>query len=133
MYDIVQDYYGKQLQSTADLKTSACCDASSMPAWLKPLLGNVHDEVMMRYYGCGLVCPPKLQGCQILDLGSGSGRDVYVLAQMAGPQGHVLGVDMTREQLDVAIGALDWHAERFGFANVSFQEGYIERRGDLCL
>ncbi len=133
MYDIVQDYYGKQLQSTADLKTSACCDASAMPAWLKPLLGNVHDEVMMRYYGCGLVCPPKLQGCQILDLGSGSGRDVYVLAQMAGPQGHVLGVDMTREQLDVAIGALDWHAERFGFANVSFKEGYIERLDDLGL
>ena len=133
MYDIVQDYYGKQLQGTADLKTSACCDASAMPAWLKPLLSNVHDEVMMRYYGCGLVCPPKLQGCQILDLGSGSGRDVYVLAQMAGPQGHVLGVDMTREQLDVAIGALDWHAERFGFANVSFKEGYIERLNDLGL
>ena len=133
MYDIVQDYYGKQLQGTADLKTSACCDASAMPAWLKPLLSNVHDEVMMRYYGCGLVCPPKLQGCQILDLGSGSGRDVYVLAQMAGPQGHVLGVDMTREQLDVAIGALDWHADRFGFANVSFKEGYIERLNDLGL
>ena len=133
MYDIVQDYYGKQLQSTADLKTSACCDASSMPAWLKPLLGNVHDEVMMRYYGCGQVCPPKLQGCQILDLGSGSGRDVYVLAQLAGQDGHVLGVDMTREQLDVATNTLDWHAERFGFANVSFKEGYIERLNDLGL
>jgi len=133
MHEIVQDYYGKQLQGTADLKTSACCDASAMPAWLKPLLANVHDEVMMRYYGCGLVCPPKLQGCQILDLGSGSGRDVYVLAQMAGPEGHVLGVDMTREQLDVATGTLDWHAERFGFANVSFKEGYIERLADLGL
>jgi len=133
MHEIVQDYYGKQLQGTADLKTSACCDASAMPAWLKPLLANVHDEVMMRYYGCGLVCPPKLQGCQILDLGSGSGRDVYVLAQMAGPEGHVLGVDMTREQLDVATSTLDWHAERFGFANVSFKEGYIERLNDLGL
>jgi len=133
MHEIVQDYYGKQLQSTADLKTSACCDASSMPAWLKPLLANVHDEVMMRYYGCGLVCPPKLHGCQILDLGSGSGRDVYVLAQMAGPSGHVLGVDMTREQLDVATGTLGWHAERFGYANVSFKEGYIERLDELGL
>jgi len=133
MHELVQDYYGKQLQSTADLKTSACCDASSMPAWLKPLLSNVHDEVMMRYYGCGLVCPPKLQGCQILDLGSGSGRDVYVLAQMAGPTGHVLGVDMTREQLDVATSTLDWHAERFGYANVSFKEGFIERLDALGL
>ena len=31
MHDIVQDYYGKQLQSSADLKTSACCDVSAMP------------------------------------------------------------------------------------------------------
>ncbi|CAG0930266.1 partial Arsenite methyltransferase, partial [Planctomycetaceae bacterium] len=38
MQDIVQDYYGRQLQSTSDLKTSACCDASAVPEWLKPLL-----------------------------------------------------------------------------------------------
>lgn len=133
MHEIVQDYYGKQLQGTTDLKTSACCDASAMPAWLKPLLGNVHDDVLMRYYGCGLVCPPELQGCQVLDLGSGSGRDVYLLAQLVGPSGHVLGVDMTPEQLAVAQGTLAWHADRFGFANVSFREGYIEQLDQLGL
>ncbi|MDP2285572.1 MAG: methyltransferase type 11, partial [Pseudohongiella sp.] len=42
MYDVVKDYYGKQLQSSADLKTSACCDVSSMPEWLKPLLTRIH-------------------------------------------------------------------------------------------
>ena len=31
-YDIVTDYYGRQLQGTSDLKTSACCDISNMPA-----------------------------------------------------------------------------------------------------
>lgn len=133
MYEVVQDYYGKQLQGTVDLKTSACCDASSMPEWLKPLLSNVHDDVLMRYYGCGLVCPPKLEGCQILDLGSGSGRDVYLLAQMAGVNGHVIGVDMTIEQLAVAESTHAWHNERFGFDNVSFREGYIERLHDLGL
>ncbi len=30
----VQDYYGQQLQSSADLKTSACCDLARMPGWL---------------------------------------------------------------------------------------------------
>ncbi|HAR75653.1 MAG TPA: methyltransferase type 11, partial [Psychrobacter sp.] len=99
MHEVVQDYYGKQLQSTEDLKTSACCDVSNMPSWLKPLLANIHDEVLSRYYGCGLVCPALLEGCRILDLGCGSGRDVYALAQLVGPTGHVVGVDMTDEQL----------------------------------
>jgi len=133
MHELVQDYYGKQLQATTDLKTSACCDASAMPNWLKPLLANVHDDVLMRYYGCGLVCPSDLSGCQILDLGSGSGRDVYVLAQLVGEAGHVLGVDMTTEQLAVANATLGWHAQRFGYANVSFKHGYIERLNELGL
>ena len=54
MRDIVQDYYGKQLTSSADLKTSACCDTSSVPDWLKPLLSNIHPEVLEKYYGCFL-------------------------------------------------------------------------------
>lgn len=133
MHESVQDYYGKTLQSSSDLKTSACCDASSMPNWLKPLLANVHDEVMARYYGCGLVAPQLLSGLSILDLGSGSGRDCYVLAQMVGAQGKVLGVDMTTEQLAVARQHQGWHAERFGFANVEFREGYIEKLDALGL
>ena len=65
---IVQDYYGRQLQHSGDLKTSACCDISQMPEWLKPLLARIHPEVLSRYYGCGLVCPPLLTGCRVLDL-----------------------------------------------------------------
>ena len=102
MYDAVKNYYGKELQSSSDLKTTACCDFSSIPAWLKPLLSNIHDEVLSRYYGCGLVCPTDLKGKRILDLGSGSGRDVYALAQLVGETGEVVGVDMTEEQLEVA-------------------------------
>ncbi|MAL01894.1 MAG: methyltransferase type 11 [Alcaligenaceae bacterium] len=130
---VVQDYYGKQLQSTADLKTTACCDAGAMPGWLKPLLGNIHPDVLSRYYGCGLVCPPSLEGCRILDLGCGSGRDVYALAQLVGPQGEVVGVDMTPEQLAVARASQAWHADTFGFNNVRFLEGYIESLETLDL
>ncbi len=52
-----------------------------------------------RYYGCGLVFPPKLPGCRVLDLGCGSGRDVYILSSLVGDQGYVVGVDMTKEQV----------------------------------
>jgi len=133
MHDIVQDYYGKQLKSTTDLKTSACCDISSIPEWLKPLLAKIHPEVLSRYYGCGLVCPPLLEGLRILDLGCGSGRDVYALAQLAGPEGEVVGIDMTDEQLTVAEKHKDWHAAAFGYENVRFIKGYIEKLDELDL
>jgi len=122
----VQAYYGQELSCTADLKTSACCDADAVPAWLRPLLARIHPDVLQRYYGCGLVCPPLLEGCRILDLGSGAGRDVYALAQLVGPSGSVVGVDMTPEQLAVAREHLAFHAEQFGYANVTFLEGTIE-------
>lgn len=133
MLESVQNYYGKILQHSDDLKTSACCDVSSMPEWLKPLLGKLHPEVTERYYGCGLVAPALLEGAKILDLGSGSGRDCYLLAQLVGSQGQVVGVDMTVEQLAVANAHVAYHAEQFGFANVAFHKGYIENLGALGL
>ncbi|MEB3255259.1 MAG: methyltransferase domain-containing protein [Synechococcaceae cyanobacterium] len=131
--ELVQRYYGQELRSSADLKTSACCDADAVPAWLRPLLAKLHPEVSSRYYGCGLVCPPVLEGCRVLDLGSGAGRDVYLLSQLVGPSGAVVGVDMTPEQLAVAREHQAFHAEAFGFANTMFVEGAIERLEELDL
>ncbi len=133
MHKSVQEYYGKALKTSADLKTTACCDSSAVPSWLKPLLSNIHPDVLAKYYGCGLVCPPLLKGCSVLDLGSGSGRDVYALAQLVGRKGRVVGVDMTDEQLAVAMNTQGWHAEKFGFENTRFLKGYIEKLDELAL
>ena len=135
MKETVQDYYGKVLQGSHDLKTDACCTDGDLPRFLKQALVNVHDEVAARYYGCGLVIPQQLEGLRVLDLGSGSGRDCYVLSQLVGEEGFVLGVDMTDEQLEVANRHLDWHRERFGYArsNVEFRKGYIEKLDELGL
>ena len=132
---VVKDYYGKTLQSSADLKTEACCTPDAMPGYVKALLANVHDEVLAKYYGCGLVTPLGLRGAKVLDLGSGSGRDVYALAQLVGPDGEIVGIDMTPEQIAVARRHVDWHTDKFGFqkANVRFLDGYIEKLGDLGL
>ncbi len=133
--EAVKDYYGKTLQTSADLKTQACCTPGDMPGYIRRLLSNIHDEVQAKYYGCGHVTPLELAGRRMLDIGSGSGRDAYALAQLVGPAGEVIGVDMTAEQLAVARAHIDWHRERFGFqtSNVRFLEGYIERLGDLGL
>ena len=101
-HEIVQDYYGKALQGSEDLKTDACCTVDSIPEYIKPIMAKIHPEVSGKYYGCGLVAPPLLDGTRILDLGSGSGQDCYVLSAMAGENGAVVGVEMTDEQLEVA-------------------------------
>jgi len=135
MREEVKDYYGKTLQGSDDLQTDACCTDTNMPRFVKSALANIHDEVLTRYYGCGLVAPEKLKGARILDLGSGSGRDCYVLAQLVGEDGYVVGVDMTDEQLDVANRHIDFHADKFGFkaSNVEFRKGYLESLEDLGL
>ncbi len=130
-----QDYYGKVLAGSSDLKTDACCTMEAPPPEILSALRNVHEEVKARYYGCGLVAPQAIAGCHVLDLGSGSGQDAYILAQLVGSEGSVTGVDATPEQLAVARGHEDWHRQRFGYdkSNVRFLEGDIEKLGDLDL
>lgn len=123
-----KEYYGVTLQGTADLKTTACCSVEDVAPRVKAALANINDEVLTKFYGCGSPLPPLLEGCTVLDLGCGTGRDAYVASQLAGPSGHVIGVDMTGEQLDVARRNLDSQMKRFGYQkpNVDFRKGYIE-------
>ena len=131
----IQTYYGKTLSNSGDLRTDACCTPGDMPAALRPALADIHPEVSARYYGCGLVAPDLLEGLRVLDLGCGSGRDVYLLSRLVGESGEVVGVDMTPEQLAVAERHRDYHRERYGYArsNVHFVEGRIEALDKLGL
>ncbi|ODA66531.1 arsenite S-adenosylmethyltransferase [Methyloligella halotolerans] len=133
--ELVQEYYGEILQSSEDLKTSACCDGGGVPAHYRPLLCKLHPEVIAKYYGCGVAVPTALDGASVLDLGSGSGRDSYLIAQLVGQAGRVVGVDMTDAQLATATEHLGWQMEKFGYGepNVRFLKGYIETLGDLDL
>ena len=38
-----------------------------------------------------------MEACQVLDLGSGSGRDCYMLSKLVGEKGNVTGIDMTEK------------------------------------
>jgi SAM-dependent methyltransferase len=135
MHDHVKDYYGKTLQHSDDLKTNACCTTTALPQYVKMALSNIHDEVLSRYYGCGLIAPALLKNMRVLDLGCGSGRDCYVISQWVGEEGFVVGVDMTEEQIEVARKHQDYHANAFGYAkpNTEFLTGYIEKLDELNL
>ncbi|XP_028391152.1 arsenite methyltransferase-like [Dendronephthya gigantea] len=125
----VKEYYGKILQTNNDVKTNACIQApGKVPKQVKEALELCHDEVLSRYYGCGLVFPTAVQGISVLDFGSGAGRDCFILSKLVGKDGFVTGVDMTEEQLKVAKKHIPYHMEKFGYdkPNVVFKLGYIE-------
>ncbi len=126
--ETVRDYYGRILQSSVDLRTSACCTAESYDPHVRRVLTEIDDEILTRFYGCGSPLPLALGGCSVLDLGCGTGRDVYVASRLVGQDGYVIGVDMTDEQLEIARRHRDSQTRRFGYdvPNVDFRTGIIE-------
>lgn len=129
----VREYYGKVLKNSKDLKTNACCSVESMPQARRKILSKIEPEILSKFYGCGSPLPPLLDGCKVLDLGCGSGRDVYLASFLVGQDGFVVGVDMTDQQINVAIKYKDIQMKAFGFkrSNVDFKRGCIENLKSL--
>jgi hypothetical protein len=66
----VKDYYSNSLNSSSDLKTSACCPTEAPPSYLTPLLDNIHPQIKGSFYGCGSPLLPSLQDVDYVeDLG----------------------------------------------------------------
>lgn len=123
----VQDHYAAVAQRSDCGCSSECCGSES--AGITPLVayGDLADEVLEGAdlgLGCGL--PTRDAGIRpgdtVLDLGSGAGVDVFLAAKAVGPQGKVIGVDMTP-----AMIARAWEiAVRGGYTNVDFRLGEIQ-------
>jgi len=62
----------------------------------------------------------------VLDLGSGTGKICFIASQVVGPEGRVIGVDMTDDMLEVARRNAPIVAERIGFSNTEFRKGRIQ-------
>ena len=103
-----------------------CCPVVYDPQHLR----IIPAEVIERDYGCGDPSQHVRRGETVLDLGSGTGKICFIASQVVGPEGRVIGVDMTDEMLEVARRNAPLVAERTGFANVEFRKGRIQ---DLAL
>ena len=67
--DLVQQYYGETLATSADLKTSACCAAGAPPPHIRDILRRIPSPVTDKFYGCGAPLPLGMEGLRVLDLG----------------------------------------------------------------
>lgn len=105
---------------------SLCCPVQ----YAREFLEVIPQEILDRDYGCGDPTPYVRAGDTVLDLGSGGGKVCYILSQVVGPEGRVIGVDCNPEMLSLARGYWEQVAAQLGYANVEFRYGLIQ---DLAL
>ena len=96
----------------------------------KELLELLPLEIIEKDYGCGDPSRYIRTGDCVLDLGSGSGKICYIAAQLVGPEGNVIGVDMNDDMLMLARKYQDEMAGKLNGNLVEFVKGYIQ---DLAL
>lgn len=90
------------------------------------LLAALPEEVLERDYGCGDPSRHLQAGETVLDLGSGAGKICFMAAQIVGPAGRVIGIDMNDDMLAVARRNAPEVARRIGYGNVEFRKGKIQ-------
>lgn len=126
IHAVVRSRYGE----LAGQNRSCCSPTQQSQSCCSPVL---YDEALLTELpagvtdlslGCGnpLESADLRQGETVLDLGSGAGIDCFLAARVVGPEGSVIGVDMTPAMLARAEAA----RERMGLAQVEFREGQIE-------
>ena len=128
--EYVKERYGDRVTDPAD---RSCCGATSGKLDAKVALAAGYTEEQIaglpahaaeHSFGCGN--PVALAGVQpgqtVLDIGSGAGIDVLLAARKVGPEGHVIGLDMTPEMIQAAKK----NASEAGATNVEFRLGDAE-------
>jgi SAM-dependent methyltransferase len=122
----VKEMYGQVArEEEAELHFELGRDLAEHLGYQPELLDAIPAEALASFAGVGyhLDLAALAPGEAVLDLGSGSGTDVFCAARQVGEAGRVVGVDFTQEQLAKASELRD----RDGFAQVSFTEASIDR------
>lgn len=131
VHEAVRRHYGQiaELTLVGDESASCCStDGGGDCCGSEPLyeadLSELPAGISNSSLGCG--DPITLAGLEagqtVLDLGSGAGMDCFLAAQRVGPEGRVIGVDMTPAMLERA----ERNRQKLDLDNVEFREGHIE-------
>jgi arsenite methyltransferase len=117
--DFVIERYSRGARSR---EAALCCPVEYDHRYLEA----IPPEVLERDYGCGDPTRHLRPGEVVLDLGSGSGKICFIAAQVVGPTGRVIGIDLNDDMLALARKHRPEVAWRLGYDNVEFLRGRIQ-------
>lgn len=117
--DAVKERYSN---AAKEYEKGLCCPVDYDPQYLKV----IPQEVLERDYGCGDPLSAVKEGEIVLDLGSGGGKVAFIVSQIVGPDGKVIGVDINDEMLKLSRNAAPIVADKIGYSNVVFRKGKIQ-------
>ena len=116
-------------RAACDCGTEKCVHTDGSHGWAEvvytaDVVEELPETAVLASLGCGnpTAVADLSEGETVLDLGSGGGIDVILSARRVGPTGHVYGLDMTDEMLELASR----NASEAGAGNVDFLKGTIE-------
>ena len=116
----VREHYSKLAMEPP---AGSCCASTAVE---RRYLQAIPQVILERDFGCGDPSRYVREGDTVLDLGSGGGKICFIAAQIAGPGGRVIGVDMHEDLLALARAGAPEVAARVGYANVEFHRGRIQ-------
>ncbi|MCX5964048.1 MAG: methyltransferase domain-containing protein [Cyanobacteria bacterium] len=120
----VRDRYAEGAKAA---QPALCCPTDGYDGQYLTILP---DEIVEKDYGCGDPTRFVNEGEVVVDLGSGSGKNCYIIAQKVGELGRVIGVDINDAMLDLSRSYIDEMGVKIGYHNTKFVRAKIQ---DLAL
>lgn len=117
---IVKTEYSKVLNKESDYLINEYQMLCNAEQYDKGLIEKIPAVILENDFGCGNPSRYVRSGDVVLDLGSGSGKICYILSQIVGPTGKVIGIDITPEMLNLARSQQDAFADLIGYDNMEF-------------
>ena len=120
----IQERYGA---AAIEKESCLCTPVSFNPKYLEA----IPEEVIERDYGCGDPTKWVRINDVVLDLGSGSGKNAFICAQIVGKGGQVIGVDQNQDMLNLSRESIEYVAQKIGYKNTKFIKGSIEKLDEI--
>ena len=121
-YDIESAVLSRYQEGARQQQPSLCCPTEYEGNYTQ----NLPEEIIAKDYGCGDPTRYVNEKETVVDLGSGAGKNCYILAQKVGAEGKIIGVDFNDEMLDLARKYQGEMADKFGYHNTEFVKGKIQ-------
>ena len=121
-YDIESTVRSRYQEGAREQQPSLCCPTEYAGNYTE----NLPAEIIAKDYGCGDPTRYVSEGETVVDLGSGAGKNCYILAQKVGKLGKIIGVDFNDEMLNLARKYQGEMADKLGYSNTEFVKGKIQ-------